>query len=154
MTLVHSVCDRLSEECFASHIRKGQCSLSLHSAPTARLIVDLDRPGAPIGEHEQRCDYLFFADVGNEADWVAPIELKGGRIGASKIGGQLQSGADAVAALIPGTAIVRVVPVAVGRGVHRDEVRRLGRTQVTFRGVSRRIRLLPCGARLAKAFGE
>ena len=153
MTLVHSVRDRLSEECFASHIRKGRCSLSLKSAPTDRLIVDLDRPGAPIGEHEQRCDYLFFADLESEADWIAPIELKEGPIKASRVAGQLQSGADAVAQLIPGTAIVRVVPVAVGRGVHREEVRRLGRTPVTFRGVSRRIRLLPCGARLATAFG-
>ena len=153
MTLVRSVRNHLSEECVASHIEKGRCSLSLESAPTGRLIVDLDRPGAPIGEHEQRCDYLFFADADDGEDWVAPIELKGGSFRASKVAGQLQSGADAVAELIPGTVIVRVVPVAVGRGIHGEEVRRLGRRKVTFRGDSRRITLLPCGSGLATAFG-
>lgn len=154
MTLVHSVRSHLSEECFGRHIKKGRCSLSLKAAPSDRLIVDLDRSGAPIGKHEQRCDYLFFADIHNEADWVAPIELKGGPIKAGKVVGQLQNGADAVAKLIPRTAIVRVVPVAVGRGVHREERRRLGFRKVTFRGVPRRIRLLPCGSRLAMAFGK
>lgn len=72
----------------------------------------------------------------------------------SKIVGQLQKGADAIAELIPGPASVRVVPVAASRGVHREETRRLGRRKVTFRGVARRIRLLPCGSRLAMAFGE
>lgn len=152
MTLVHSVRNHLSEECFGSHIKKGRCSLSLKSAPTDRLIVDLDRPGAPIGEHERRCDYLFFADIHNGADWVAPIELKGGPIKASKVAEQLQKGADAVAKLIPGAAVVRVVPVAVGRGVHREERRRLGLRKVTFRGIATRIRLLSCGSRLAKVF--
>ena len=154
MTLVHSVRSHLSQQCFGSHIRKGRCSLSLSSAPTDRLIVDLDRPGAPIGKDEQRCDYLFFANIDDGADWVVPIELKGGPIKTSKVVGQLQSGADAVAKLIPGTAIVRVVPVAATRGIHREERRRLSLRKVTFRGVRRRIRLLPCGSRLAVAFGK
>lgn len=79
MTLVRSVRKGLSEECFAGSVRKGRCSLSLEAVPVDRLIVDLDRPGAPIGEHEQRCDYLFFADIHGGADWVAPIELQGDR---------------------------------------------------------------------------
>ena len=152
MTLIPAVRNQLSPECLANSIRKGRCSLTLHKAPSPRLIVDLDRPSAPVGTHERRCDYLFFAQVTDEEeDWVAPIELKGGAVKASDVEGQLQSGAHAIERLIPVRTTVRFVPVVAG-SCHKAERKRLGLRKVTFRGTVTRIKLRPCNSALAAAF--
>lgn len=153
MTIVRSVRERLPEGCFARKIKKGRCSLSLRSAPTERLLVDLDRRGAPIGDHEERCDYLFFAQVKEEKDWVAPIELKGGAVKASEVEGQLQSGARVIERLIPEGATVHFVPIVAGT-CHTEELRRLGLRKLVFRGTQTRIKLRPCNSPLVEAFGR
>lgn len=151
MTLIPAVRNQLSPQCLTNRIRKGRCSLKLHQAPSDRLIVDLDRPGAPIGNDEQRCDYLFFAEVMDERDWVAPIELKGGAIKATKVQGQLQSGVRAVERLVPHKMTVRLVPIVAGT-CPKAERKRLGLRKVTFRGKATRIKLRPCSSALAAAF--
>lgn len=151
MTLIPAVRNQLSTECLANRIRKGRCALTLHRALTHRLIVDLDRPGAPVGIHERRCDYPFFAEVMGEQDWVAPIELKSGAIKATEVEGQLQSGARLVERLVPAQTTVRLVPVVAGT-CHKAERKRLGRRRVSFRGAATRIKLRPCNSAVTAAF--
>ena len=151
MTLIPVIRNQLPPECFTTRIRKRRCSLTLDGAPPNRLIVDLDRPGAPIGMHERRCDYLFFAEVMNDTGWVAPIELKSGALKATEVEGQLQSGARAAELLVSNKAIIRFVPIVAGTS-HKAERKRLALRKVTFRGVVTRIKLRPCNSPLAKAF--
>ena len=81
--------------CIATRIRKDGCSVSLNGVPSDRLIVDLDKPGSPLGQADARCDYLFVAEDGAGAGWVAPMELTRGRCVASKFVRQLRAGASA-----------------------------------------------------------
>lgn len=151
MRLLQVVRNQLSTECLANRIRKRRCSLRLDGIPSNRLIVDLDRPAGPIGIHQRRCDYLFFAEVVAGTDWVAPIELKSGAVKATEVHGQIQSGVLAVERLVPAKMTVRLVPIVAG-SCHKAERMHLGRLKVTFRGAVTRIRLRPCNSPLATAF--
>ena len=151
MTLVPAVRSQLSAGCITNRIKKRRCSLNMDRMPPNRLIVDLDKPRAPIGVHQLRCDYLFFAEVVNGKDWVAPIELKSGGFNATKVEGQLQSGARAIEHLIPAKSTVHFIPIVAGT-CHKAERKRLGLRQVTFRGKVTRIKLRPCNSPLAAAF--
>ena len=153
MRLIGAVRGQLSPECFTNRIRKGRCSLTLDGTPTNRLVVDLDCESGPIGIHERRCDYLFFAEAVSGEDWVAPIELKSGALKATRVESQLQSGARAVESLVPDNTTVHFVPVVAGT-CHKVERKRLGLCKVTFRGMATRIKLRPCSSSLAKAFGQ
>lgn len=151
MTLVDEVRGQLSSKCITNRIGKRRCSLNLDRVPTNRLIVDLDKQGAPIGLHEQRCDYLFFAEAVSENDWVAPIELKSGGFNATKVEGQLRSGARAIESLVPRQMRVRLVPIVAGT-CRKAERQRLRLRKVIFRGTATRIKLRPCNSPLAAAF--
>lgn len=154
MTLIPVVRGQLSSQCLTNRIRKGRCSLSLDETPPDRLIVDLDKPGGPIGMHERRCDHLFFAEPAvSEQPWAAPIELKGGTFRAAEVESQLQSGTHAIDRLVPNSATIYLVPIVAGK-CHKAERRSLRRRKVTFRGAVKRIKLRPCNSRLAAAFGQ
>ena len=132
---------------------KEGCSVSLDGAPVPRLIVDLDKPGSPLGPTVVRCDYLFVADDAT-ADWVSPLEYTRGQFRTSKFVPQLRAGAQAAEQLVPRNAAVNFCPIAVfGGGLHRAEQRRLKQpsNRVRFHGKSEPLRLIKCGEKLTKA---
>ena len=138
--------------CIATRIRKEGCSVSLNGVPSDRLIVDLDKPGSPLGQADAHCDYVFVAEDGAGACWMAPLELTTGPVDASKFVQQLRAGASAAEQLVPKNAAARFRPIAVyGGGSHIAERRKLQRrdSQVSFHGMREPVRLMKCGMRLA-----
>ena len=154
MELVESVRGRIDPECLVSSMRKEGCTVSLQGAPKERLIIDLDKPGAPVGGDGRRCDYLFIANgAQNETSWVAPLELKKGALRASDAVQQLQAGAEVAERLVPNGLRSAFRPtVAFGsiRKLERDALR-APRAKIAFRGRQEAIRLMKCGDRLVKA---
>ena len=78
----------------------------MKGAPAQRFVVDLDCSDLqPALRGERRCDYLFIGKEG-KASWVSPIEMKSGGFKAADVIDQLQSGASAADALLPGQPVV------------------------------------------------
>jgi len=151
MSLLQTVREQVSRECFSNRCRKEGCLVSLSGAPESRVIVDCDCPRAPIDPDQQHCDYLVFAIADAGADWVIPMELKRGRLNVGIAVRQLQGGACTAESLVPQNMDVRFRPIAVCRGIHRQQERQLRQLRVRFNGRDVAVRLLRCGARLADA---
>ena len=109
----------------------------------------MDCPELPIATNETRCDYLF---IGNE-NWVAPLELKRGRVDAGEVAAQLRAGAAFAERIVPSGADVRFRPV-VGYGgkLPRSQSEALKRkgAKVRFRGKEYEVRAIRCGRQLAQ----
>lgn len=150
MSLVRTVRDQVSEGCLVARCRKEGCSISLREVPAARLIIDCDHQDAPLDRNRKHCDYLFFADATDGADWIIPMEFKGGQVKVGSTVRQLQAGARTIERLVPQHKEVRFRPTAVHKGIHSQQRRQLKRRPVHFHGRSVIVRLLPCGARLVR----
>ena len=150
--LVETVRNRVNVTCVTNgSLRKRGCSTKLNGAPQPRLIIDFDRPGAPLNSSQRRCDYLFVATGEGNGDWVAPLELKRGGFDVTEIVGQLRAGARTAENLIPQNVPVAFRPIAVfGGGIRKAERNALkGRSNwVRFHGSHKTIRLIKCGGLL------
>ena len=154
--MVETVRGKVESTCVISKgLRKEGCSVSLKDAPKPRLIIDLDKPGSPLGKNQTRCDYLFVADAQGNRGWVVPIELKKGRLDASKAVEQLKAGASVAEQLVPDTLTVNFRPAVASGGnkAERAELR-AERNIVRFRGSVEYVRLLKCGDKLINAFNK
>ena len=152
--LADTVGSKLASSCLVDgvdSIDKGNCGASLVGAPHPRVIVDLDKTGAPLGGARTKCDFLFFADP----NFVMPIEVKDhGSPDIAKATRQLQAGADAAGKLAPRNSAVRFRPVLVSRDMRRDKQNELRRATVRFRQQRPEIvRQVICGDPLAGALG-
>ena len=152
--LVNAVRDRLEPKCLVNGgLKKDGCKVSMAHAPQPRLVVDFDKPGSPLGADRTRCDYLFIAEDNDGLGWIAPLELKRGRLYAKMVVGQLQAGASAAEKFVPADAPVRFRPVAASGSVskaERDVLRKKG-NKVRFYGHVEAVRLMSCGAPLTGA---
>ena len=135
-------------------LNKSGCKVSMKGAPSPRLIVDFDKPGSPL-QDQTRCDYLFVAEDDEGPGWVAPLELKHGRLRADEVVRQLQAGACAAEGFVPSDKHARFRPVAVSGSTpkaERDKLKSKG-SRVRFHGHAEAVRLMSCGASLAGALG-
>lgn len=153
--LVGRIRDSFPVGCLASgRLRKEGCSVSLKNAPTPAIAIDMDKPQAPVGQSETKCDYIFIG--GSRSAYLVPIELKRGKLVARDIVNQLRAGTDiADVRIIPEGERVQFVPVAVcGGKIHRAERRRLLKIRIRFRSQNSTVRLLKCGDPLIKALSN
>ncbi len=126
--------------------------MSLKGAPTPPIMIDLDKPQAPVGQNAPKCDYIFIGGCGDV--WLAPLELKKGELDASKVVKQLQAGADIATRIIPAGEPVQFRPVAVfGGKLHRIQRAQLlkASNKIRFKGEPFNIHLLKCGQPLIEA---
>ena len=164
--LVGTVRGKVNNTCIGNRgIKKEGCSVSLKDAPQPRLIIDFDKPGAPLvnkpgarpGDDPIHCDYLFVAEVSSKPGWVVPLELKNQKkMDASEVVGQLKAGARSAEQLVPNTMTVNFRPVvAFSGGIRKDERNALkaNRNKVRFHGTTEPVRLIKCGDQLTKALG-
>lgn len=154
--LVEIVQEKVESTCVTSgRLRKKGCTVSLKGTPQPRLIIDFDKPGSPLSKKTTRCDYLLIAEDAGNRDWVAPLELKKGRLDASKAAKQLKAGAKIAEKLVPDSISVNFRPVAAVGGSKAERVElRATKNRVWFRGTSETIRLIKCCDRLINAFKE
>ncbi len=143
--------------CHATRCEKDGCSLRMNGAPKSRVIVDLDCEASQVQDSGKRCDYLFVGkedDGGHDRVWVAPIELKSGAFRPRAALEQLEGGADMADGWLPHDLVFEFVPVlAHGKGLHRNDLKRLRSGSIALRGQRKKAVLVRCGARLADALG-
>ena len=138
----------------SGRLRKDGCSVSMTDVAAPRLIIDLDRPGSPLGPNATRCDYLLIVDGKDGPGWVAPLELKRGRLHAGKVVRQLQAGAAAAESLIGSEDQTKFRPIAACGNAPKAERNELRKTinRIRLHGRTEAIRLVTCGDRLVQAF--
>lgn len=150
--LVNRVRKALSPQCIGHKLRKEGYTVSLAGAPAPRLIVDFDKPGSPLRSSSTRCDYLFIAEGEDNFGWVAPLELKKGRLHAAEVVRQLQEGALAAETLISPREPIRFRPLAVTGGTtSKAERNRLKKEKsIRLHECKEAVRLLTCGDALVQ----
>ena len=106
-----------------------------------------------------RCDYLFVGE-NSKKTWVAPLELKSGRVKSiSHVVKQLEGGARLAEKLLPqglGRGLeFRFVPVlAHDKTLSGPERKKLLAKTIRLRGYVGKIKTLKCGGQLASALGR
>lgn len=150
MSLVDQVRQNIDEECLARRCRRVGCSLTLESLGQPFLLIDMDHERSPSGRSGgKNCDYLF---VGDEDHWIAPLELKRGKLHAKDVVAQIQAGATVADQIVPHGVHTRFRPVAAyGGTAHRAELRLLATSRVRFRSQKNRVALVRCGTSLMDA---
>ncbi|MCE2514199.1 MAG: hypothetical protein J4F37_04165 [Acidobacteria bacterium] len=119
--------------CLVDGIEKGGCGVSLVDAPRPRLVIDLDKTGAPLGKAQIKRDFLLFAD----SDLVIAVEIKSGNPNITQAKRQLQAGANAADRLAPRDVRVTFRPVLASKSLRRDTQFKLRQATVEF-GSARR----------------
>ena len=154
--LVDEVRSRNLGGCLVDQCEKNGCSVSLRDAPTQRLVIDFDEPNPLVRQNQRRCDYLFIADERDNRSWVVPMGFKNSNMKVSRVVSQLNAGAKVAQRLVSGRRAIVFRPVAVARGIHRNQRRELTRTtnQVDFHGRRERIRVLICDDLLVEALRD
>lgn len=139
--------------CSADRCDKDGCKVSLEGAPPERVVIDMDCEELEIPDDQPRCDYLFIGEQ-NNTTWVAPIELKSGRVGnVTTVRSQLDGGAKAANEWLAQGISFQFIPIlAHGKSIHRDDLKKLRSGKIQFHGKKRGISLIRCGDRLTKAF--
>lgn len=115
------------------------------------VTVDVDCSALPLPTDAKRCDFLFVGEHGNRT-WIAPIELKRGTFNARTVAAQLQGGVDLADRWLPEESRFEFAPVvAHGRGIRQETLKALRKVAVRLRGITRRPKLIRCGAPLREA---
>ncbi|MCZ0943086.1 MAG: hypothetical protein OXJ53_08520 [Gammaproteobacteria bacterium] len=152
MTLLQSVGEQVDGRLVVRRCSKQGCKVPLQDSPQPRLVLDLDRPGSPLGKNETRCDYLIIGEHSSQTGWAVALELKRGKVHAD-VANQLQAGADLTDALVPKEANIDFTPVVAGRGFHSNVKKTLANRKIQFRQGETPVVLMSCGKPLANAVG-
>ena len=154
--LVGRIRDSLPDGCFTTgKLRKEGCSVSLKNAPAPSIAIDMDKPQAPVGLSDTKCDYIFIG--GSDEVLVMPMELTKQDLKASKFVKQLRAGAQIAARILPSGEFVQFQPVGVcGGKIHRAERDLLlkSSSKIQFKGKHFNLRLLKCGQPLINALSN
>ena len=152
MSLVGHVQQKINGECLTRTCHRGRCSLGMNDVPEPFLLIDMDHDKAPmLSKGGKKCDYIFIGDE-EDAAWVAPLELKGGKFRASEVLEQLRASAKVAERMVPSGAQTEFRPIlAYGRRVHRREVTYLRRSFFRFHSQEVLTVLVRCGTSLLDA---
>ena len=143
----------IPNSCRTTHCDKDKCRVDLAEAPPVRVIVDMDCDVLSIPNNWKRCDYLFVGEDHNET-WVAPIELKSGRLSVSAVLEQLAGGTRMANRWLPQGVTLQFAPVlAHGKKIHRNDLKTLRAKKLQLRGQRKGIAVIKCGDQLTKALG-
>ena len=151
--MVSVISNIVCQSCHSKQIKKDGCSASLKSAPSTRLIIDMDCKTITKLQTGKNCDYIFIGEDSG-ATWVVPIELKGGKFKGGDVAKQLQDGIDLAAKWIPSGSLLQFVPILFrpsNKGVHRNEYARLRKAKIKFQHHKCMIEILHCGKPISSA---
>ena len=150
-SLIDIVASQIPRKCQVHYCDQDRCSISLDTAPDNLLLVYMDCSALRIRKDKIRCDYLAIVEEENSI-WVAPIELKSGRVQAPHAIRQLQAGASFLEQMIPRDSLFELVPiVAYGRNIHPIDLQELRETTIRLHDQKSFAVLIPCGAPLNDA---
>ena len=134
-----------ADVCCVRRCKANGCEAKIADDLDPHVLVDMDRL-LPAGD-EDRCDFLL---VSNCDSWVAPLELKKGRIRAGKALRQLQAGAHEADKLVPSKKRTEFQPVVVSGEINRHDLNLLKRQKVSFRGRKATAVRIRCGEYLSQ----
>lgn len=151
ISLIDIVTPKIPRKCRVHYCDRDCCSISLDTAPDNILLVDMDCSALGIRRDKSKCNYLAIVEEKGSI-WVAPIELKSGRVKAVKAIRQLQAGASFLEQIIPERSLFELVPiVAYGRNIHPVDLQELRETTISLHDQESLAVLIPCGAPLNDA---
>lgn len=146
--IVRSVSDAVPDRCHANDCNRDGCSISVRTAASRKVIIDLDCPALGIPRTRKRCDYVLVGEKSRKS-WVVPIELKSGRFQAAEVVDQIQGGADEAKSWLPEQVACLFIPIlAHGKSFRRKQLAEFRSTKVTFRGHRKQIEVVRCGEKL------
>ena len=151
--LVSAVISKVRHSCQVGICNKDRCSVSLNSAPSTRVIVDMDCEEISKIQTGKICDYIFFGE-NKDAAWVVPIELKSGKFKSSHVVQQLQDGIKLAEDWIPPGCKFRLVPMLFRNKqtrVHRIEFANLRKARIKFRKRKFMIEVHGCGDTISES---
>ena len=133
-------------QCTCDTCEEGGCGLQLPRNLREQIeMVDLNCVKTRLGQAGDTADCGI---VWKQKNWVAVVELKGGKnLKFSAIVNQLQGGLDALATLLDGQATGPILPILLYEG--KDPTAGFDGYWVEFRGQRHRIRPYECGTSLA-----
>ena len=154
--------DKIGAEHCRKSCSKDNCKVDLSDTPSPRLIVD---PESKEGEglanyfpdNEKKCDSILFFQSPAGKLVVAPLEFKTGEVKATPISEKLQAAACFAERMIPKSCDSICHPILFHAGsLHRDQLKKLNRAKIHFRGARLTIRTARCGkpGNLAKALSD
>ena len=151
--LVNAVTRKVHLSCRVNICNKDRCSVSLNSAPSNRVIVDMDCEEISTIQTGKICDYIFFGES-KDTNWVVPIETKSGKFKSSHVVQQLQDGMKIADNWIPQGCKFRLVPMLFRNKqtrVHRNEFRNLRKARLIFRKSKYMIEIRHCGDTISES---
>lgn len=153
MGLTATVKRNISENCVSKRLNKNNCKVSLQDVPQERLIIDFDKPNAPVKHNQTCCDYLLVYERNNSPGIIIPLEMKGRSFKLSKVKQQLQTATKFVESLIPKTSDVKFFPIVASSGVPKlmNSLLKQTRYQVPFHNRNHPIRRVRCNTKLVDA---
>ncbi len=144
--IVSKVSKNVCKSCRSSQIKRDGCSVSLNSAPSTWLIINMDCQKIKNLQTGKNCDYIFIGEDSGTT-WIAPIELKGGSFKASAVAKQLQDGMNLAANWIPGGRTFEFVPTLfypAKKRVHPYQIARLRELKIKFQQYKSNIKIQKC----------
>ena len=153
--VIEAVSDAVPGRCRVHDCNRDGCSISVRTAATKHIVIDLDCEALPIPQDRKRCDYLFFGEKGRR-NWVAPIELKSGSFDAAAVIDQLQGGADEAGAWLPSGVRFLLIPVLAHgtKAVRKRQLTEFRSTKINLRGQTRQVVMIRCGESLKDALDQ
>ena len=154
MTVSQAVRSGVPVGCITRRCREQGCSLSLNGTSQQAFVIDMNHDDSPIDRNQTHCDFLFVGSLsGKTEEWIVPIELKRGAIGADEARDQLQAGADAADCLAPNelSPEPEFLPLAVSGRLAQAERAQLRKSShmIRFRGRRVLVERARCGSQLA-----
>ena len=124
---------------------RDRCRVSLKDVPRERIVVDADKAFEAHGCRGKRCDFILFVPGGGGKLFVAPIELKSGRVDVSGALEQLQEGATFAESFVPEASRAVCRPVLIHRRrIHKADREKFERKKIQFRGVNLAVKTGRC----------
>ena len=138
--------DEETQKSFVNSCTKGSCTLKTEGIKRPYKIIDLDKPGSPLGNQKKRCDYLLL--VGGQKRWVMPIELKGGKISVTDTAAQLKAGAQCAEEKFCQESEFNFRPILVCCSIRSFKRKQLRSCEICVLGKKERIQIVRCGKEL------
>lgn len=160
--MINQLESKVEPDCIVTKIDKDGCKLTLEKVMPVHLIIDLDKPNAPISPNSTKiCDILFFSEKGSDASsqeepwhthWAVPVELKSGGASITTVYEQLLGGAKVVDKMLPTNYQLSFRPIlALGGDMPRKQYSDLRRKRINFRGGKFPIKRVRCNSALCDA---
>ena len=132
-------------EHLAQSFRGEGCRVFMTDVLPNRVIVDAESAFPAHGLEGKRCDYVLFMANSQGNLTAAPMELKSGKVDASKAADQLQGGARFVERFTPVTSATVCCPILFhGRSIHRQDRKALNRQKIEYCGQRITIKTVRC----------